>query len=347
MFRNRIREELISARLASLPLRRLAILSSQLRFPSFLFIIVFSVSLLAGMAARLVMGPSDQTTERLGQGQLAAHVLTLSMPRAGLVKDILVEPGKRVAAGDVLARLDGRVLALRLSAMKARQASLMDRRRIETVESDALRAERDSILETLRLARLFKDTGLTEDRDVDTVQRILAVRNAVIARHHKRMRELEAEINDVDKTLRALENAIKADNITASFAAIVTAVWARPDILLDSGHPLFQLANIHDAKITVLISPTASVPSQSFWHARIQLASNHVSETAMMMLISQANQSLVQDPLLRKAALPLSPGVASWLLSRSQPGAIVDLYLAAIPQLSSPRAERKQVISPQ
>jgi len=152
-------------------------------------------------------------------------------PRDGVVLEALVEPGSRVEAGTVLARLDARTFEAARAELEARGASLATRRaelerearhRSETLEP----AERASVERALEIAELVLETARAKETRLSTLTAQGLVERA----------ELEDAVLARKLAEAGLETARAASNdVPARQAAARAELEAR---ISDAGHAL-------------------------------------------------------------------------------------------------------------
>ncbi|HEY5790668.1 MAG TPA: efflux RND transporter periplasmic adaptor subunit [Gammaproteobacteria bacterium] len=153
------------------------------------------------------------------EGTLAwARRVELGIPVAGVVAEVLVSDGERVAAGQPLLRLDRRPFAARLAQQRAR---------LEQLVPAADEAQRE-----LERAQELYDRTLLSDHELELAR--IAVARITAERH-----ALEAE---VELARIAYEQA----ELRAPFAALVVRRLAQPGLVVVNGlqaTPLLVLAD--------------------------------------------------------------------------------------------------------
>lgn len=163
--------------------------------------------------APLVVQDSYAVTAAFTGQVEAARSVDLGFETGGTLAEVLVDEGDRVAAGDVLARLDIRSLQAERAAQSAARDAAIARRDLAK-----LTAERQQ-----RLAA----------SDFSSTQRADEARF--------RLAEAEAEIAQLDAALLTIDIALTKSEITAPFAGTVSDRLRDEGARLGSGTPVLRL----------------------------------------------------------------------------------------------------------
>src|SRR5881409_2287540 len=95
------------------------------------WIIIIAVVLVAGFFTwRALSKPSLPAGFAAGNGRLEANELFVAAKYAGRVKEVLVDEGDTVEAGQVVARMDTEALEAQLRAAEARMREAQDSERV-------------------------------------------------------------------------------------------------------------------------------------------------------------------------------------------------------------------------
>lgn len=163
--------------------------------------------------APLVIQDSYAVTARFTGQVEAARQAELGFESGGTLAEVLVDEGDRVAAGDVLARLDIRALQAERAAQVAARAAAAARRDLAELTAERQR----------RLAA----------SDFASAQRADEARF--------RLAEAEAEIARFEATILTLDIALSKAEITAPFDGTVAARLRDEGARLGSGTPVLHL----------------------------------------------------------------------------------------------------------
>jgi RND family efflux transporter MFP subunit len=145
---------------------------------------------------------------------VARHVATCGSKVTGKVRDLLVEEGMRVKAGDVLARLDDSDTLSSLSLAKAQLTAA--RSAIEQIKVQSALADRTLVRETL----LIK-TNVETDLGFDQAKASAAALKAQVKLQ-------EAQIIAAERQVTVMEAAEDDMTIRAPFSGVVTTKDAQP-----------------------------------------------------------------------------------------------------------------------
>ncbi len=164
------------------------------------------------------------TTTRIFHGQVeAAQIVQLAFEQGGEVEQLLVEEGAQVRQGDLLARLDTRLL---------------------DAERDRLLASRRALEAQAELARL------TTDRQMELRERGFASEQTVDA-NRLGLADVEARLAEIDAAIVGVDVRLSQTEIRAPFdgqigarlidAGTVVSVGQPVVSLLENGDPLFRV----------------------------------------------------------------------------------------------------------
>jgi len=153
----------------------------------------------------------------------ARNAASLSPRLSGLVQELLVDAGDRVAAGDVLVRLDDRLAVLELaqaaSALRQAQASL--------AEAERLRDE------ALRL----KDSAVLPATEISARESALAIARAAVA-VAQAQRDTQAE-------------RVQRHKVVAPFAGVISQRLSDPGEWVQIGTAVVELVDVNDLWLDV------------------------------------------------------------------------------------------------
>ena len=152
---------------------------------------------------------------------------TLSTKLMGTVTDVLVREGERVAAGQVLVRIDARDL----SAKSAQTAASI-------AEAEAVRS--DALAQANRIRSLFVDSAATRAQ-LDAVETGLA--------------RAEAAVKAARASASELSAVTSYSTVRAPFAGIVTKRFVDPGAFAAPGAPLVALQDVSALRISASTTP--------------------------------------------------------------------------------------------
>jgi RND family efflux transporter MFP subunit len=170
--------------------------------------------------------PLPQTIETTGTVR-AKETAIVSAQTSGRIRQVLVEAGSRVRAGQLLATLDGS--AMQAALLQATAAEAAAQKLEMAAQSDASLAA-----ETLARYRILKDQKSVSPQEFDEVERRSEAAQLRVASYAAQTREAEAAVAGARVQVGYAE-------LHAPFDGIVTARTADPGTLAAPGMPLLQI----------------------------------------------------------------------------------------------------------
>lgn len=170
-----------------------------------------------------------------------AREADLAFAEPGIIGEILVEEGQRVEAGQVLASLDNRVLAVRLEIARLRAGSLA---RLQAAQAELeMRSRRLTQME-----RLASRGSANEDELAKTRADFAAAEAAVqMAKEERETLQLEA---------RETEAGIEQRTLRSPFAGVVTRLFRDVGENVAQGNPpVLNLVQLDPLEIIVHVEP--------------------------------------------------------------------------------------------
>ncbi|MEO1747159.1 MAG: efflux RND transporter periplasmic adaptor subunit [Pseudomonadota bacterium] len=162
---------------------------------------------------------SFYTVDRAFSGQIEApQQADLSFEQGGTVQLISVDEGEYVAVGDVIARLDDRILKAELERLNASMAAVEAQRELLSLDNE-------------RASELNK-RGFAANQAVDRTRLGLV--------------ELDARMAEIDAGIMSVNIQLEKMTITAPFDGIVSQRRVDPGTTIGGGQPIMSL--IEDAK---------------------------------------------------------------------------------------------------
>jgi RND family efflux transporter MFP subunit len=172
---------------------------------------------------------SPRETTLQFSGEIVPRIETaLGFRVAGKMVERRVDLGARVEAGQILARLDARDLALSERSARASVAAAQSQLELATADLARQRA----LLERGHIAQSQFD------------------------RFETQYRAAKAALDQVESQARERANQTGYTNLTADAAAIVTAVEAEPGQVLGVGQTVFRLARLDAREVAIAVPET-------------------------------------------------------------------------------------------
>lgn len=165
--------------------------------------------------AAMRVSPSDSmTVTRAFHGQVeAAQTVALSFEQGGRLNVLDVDEGDRVTAGQVLARLDTRILMAERSRLVASR--------------EALEAQAELSRRTTERQKELRKRGHASDQAVDNTALNLAA--------------LQAQIAEVDAAIMQLDVRLSQTELLAPFDGVVGARHVDPGAIMAVGTPVLDI----------------------------------------------------------------------------------------------------------
>jgi len=209
---------------------------------SLLLVLGLTAVLVAALAYLMLESPrtvyvvraetKDFPREVVGFGRVGPRRELLTFKRSGIVAEVRVRPGDRVAAGELLARLDDAGLRERLESVRrrlelarldARQSRERLRQQIAALEADLERARRD-----LRVKESLQKAGAASAAEVERARRRVALlesRLSALKRSLATDAEVrQARIKALEAELAGIQEALAESRLVAPAAGTVEAV---------------------------------------------------------------------------------------------------------------------------
>ncbi|WP_299043250.1 efflux RND transporter periplasmic adaptor subunit [uncultured Tateyamaria sp.] len=166
------------------------------------------------VAAMRVAPADSMTITRAFHGQVeAAQTVNMSFEQSGRLNVLNVDEGDRVKAGQVLARLDTRIL-------------MADRSRL-MASRDALEAQAELSQRTTDRQKELRNRGFASDQAVDNTALNLAA--------------LQAQIAEVDAAIMQVDVRLSQTELLAPFDGIVGARHVDPGAIMAVGTPVLDI----------------------------------------------------------------------------------------------------------
>lgn len=171
----------------------------------------------------------------------ARTTATISSRTMGYVREIRPEAGQTVQAGQVLAVLDSRDLAVHVEQARAAlaEARAAAPEAANAVASAEAQLELASATHT-RMKSLYEKKSIS-DQEWDEAQAKLRLARAARDMAQARKTQVESRIRQAEEAVRGAEVGQSFATITAPFAGIVTERKVEPGVLASPGTPLLTI----------------------------------------------------------------------------------------------------------
>jgi RND family efflux transporter MFP subunit len=168
----------------------------------------------AAPAASPAVAPEDASVLSASGYITARRMATVASRITGQLTDVVIEEGMRVAAGDVLARLDDKIAQNEVDGAQARSRAALAR--AESVKTDLAEARRVlARVENLKKTDFSSEASLTEAR-------------ALVERLTAGLASARAEAEVADYAVQGAREQLALHTIRAPFAGVVTEKTAQP-----------------------------------------------------------------------------------------------------------------------
>ena len=203
------------------------------------------------------VGRGSVVAEVMGTGTLEARISTTISPKiSGRVEEVLVDQGDRVAAGDLLVRLDDDELqqqvAIAQANVEAAAAALQrlktDKDRATTVLAQAQRSQD-------RTESLSRQNAVSQD-DIDRATEALGVAVVGVARAEAGIAEGQKEFVAAEKTLEYHQARLKDTQIVAPFDGMIVKRNREPGDVVVPGGSVLTLISTDELWISAWVDET-------------------------------------------------------------------------------------------
>lgn len=178
----------------------------------------------------LTMAESYQITERFAGRLEPARQTQLSFERAGLVRQVLVEEGDRIGAGDVIARLDTAKLEAERETLKA--------------QAEELQARRDLAQATLKRQEQLNKKGWRSAQNYDEARFSL--------------QEIDASLRRIGASITSLNVDIEKSVLRAPFAGTIASRTMDEGAVVAAGANIVELLETNERQLRIGVSVDAA-----------------------------------------------------------------------------------------
>jgi len=205
---------------------------------------------------KVAVGPI--VAEVMGTGTLEARVKTTISPRIQeRLAEVLVDQNDRVAAGQLLARLDDGELKqqveVALATLAAARASLD---RVKTDEARSLAVEKQARLEHQRASDLLA-TKISSQADFDKAMEQLNVAEADVKRSRAAITEAESQVLTAEKNLLYQQERLTFTQIVSPYDGLIVRRDRDPGGVVVPGSSILQMISTNEIWVSAWVDETA------------------------------------------------------------------------------------------
>lgn len=261
--------------------------------------IIGALAILGFIAWQLLSGDDLPPGFAAGNGRLEANELYVSAKYPGRIKEVLVDEGDTVEAGQVVARMDTEALEAQLRAAEARMKEAEDSRRVAEAdvatkraqiatrrsEIDAKQSDYNFASQQYQRSRSLVGRGAVSEQEaeIDSARMLssraqVAGARADLAGSQADLTGSEALVGRTDSTIAAA--AAEADRLRAEIkdAVLVSPIRGRietrlaePGEVLSAGGRVFSVVDLSDVYMYVFLPEQATGKIELGSEARIVL----------------------------------------------------------------------------
>lgn len=189
----------------------------------------------------------------------------ISSEVAGVVREVLVELGNEVAAGQIVVKLDPRELDLALQRAKSQlrqaeaQLGIDGVRQKEPLPDDQISsvrlamANRDDAQAQLRRAQRLKDQNLLSQADLDTAQTRVKVTEASYQAAIENVQGLRATLQERRQAVELAQKKLNDTDIRASIAGQVAERFVQQGEFIRENTPVISVLQMNPLKVKTAI----------------------------------------------------------------------------------------------
>ncbi len=277
---------------------------------------------LARPVSTLLLTPTEWPSIHEATGTVQArHTTVVAARTMGYVRDVMVQAGDRVRAGQLLLRIDSRETDLSLRRAQAMRDEIVSALPEADSAIHAARSQLELAQSTQRRLRELLDKKSVTLQEFDEANARLKSAESQLQMALARRKQVDSRLAQAEESIAAAGLAQSYSTLTAPFAAIVSAKTVEPGTLATPGQPLLTLEREGAYQLEAAVEQTKLFgirPGQTvsvFLGGRAESFPARVSEI-VPTLDPQTHTGTI------KIALPFSPDLRSGLFGRAQfPGA--------------------------
>ena len=188
-----------------------------------------------------------------GNGRLEAKEINISAKYPGRIKEVLVDEGDTVAAGQVVATIDTEPLEAQLREAQAQITGAEDNRRTALADVDVRTAELNFASSQYKRSSELVGSGAVsgQERDVDFA-RMESARAALVGSRSQAVRA-QAAIDAATATAEKLKAEIADHTLKSPVKARVLARMAEPGEVLGAGGRVLSVTDLSDVYMYVFL----------------------------------------------------------------------------------------------
>jgi len=188
-----------------------------------------------------------------GNGRLEANEIYVATKYAGRIKEVLVNEGDTVEAGQVVARMDTSALEAQLRQAEAEISAAEDARRVALAQVAVRRAEYAFAALQNRRSKQLVTTGAVSTREAETDTANMLSGQAELAGAQAGVVQASSSIDAAKATADRLRTEIADAVLVAPIRARVETRLAEPGEVLPAGGRVFSLLDLADVYMYVFL----------------------------------------------------------------------------------------------
>ncbi len=195
--------------------------------------------------------------EVLGTGTLEAHFKSVISPRiAGRLKEVLVDQGHEVKAGELLVRLDDVDMKPQVEIAEASVAvtrSALDRVEADQGQADAILEQ--TVVERKRALELLPQNAISQS-EVDKITSDWKIAQAGVTRAAAALVEARKQLISAETNLAYRQALLSDTEIVAPFDGLIVRRYRDPGDIAVPGSPVLDLVSVEELWVTAWVDET-------------------------------------------------------------------------------------------
>lgn len=214
--------------------------------------------------------PGPLAAEVMGTGTLEARVKTTISPRIQeRLAEVLVDQNDRVAAGQLLARLDDGELTQQVAVAEAELAGARATvERVKTDDARALAVEKQARLTHQRVTELLA-TKIASQENLDQAVEQLRIAEAEVKRAQAAIFEAGRQVITAEKTLAYQKERLNFTRLVSPYDGLIVRRDRDPGGVVVPGSSIVQLIATNELWVSAWVDETASAALRTGQTARI------------------------------------------------------------------------------
>lgn len=264
----------------------------------------------------------------VGNGRIEADQVDISAKAAGRVRDVLVQEGDLVAAGQVLARMN----TTELQAQRAKYVADLTTQQALMLEAKATVAQREAELTlkqaTLRRALALVDKGAVSQQTRDQAQSERDSGRAVLEAAQKSVSARERSVEAAQALVDLTDAQIADATLAAPVRGRILYRLANPGEVVGAGGKVLTLVNLSEIYMEIFLPSAQAMRVPIGSQARIQFDGADFAIPARVSFVSpeaqftpkQVETRSERDKLVFRVKLRVSPGLVEQHINRVKTG---------------------------